>query len=787
MKTNMITTPTQTHLISLITKEVKQGNRIIFINKKGHVGLEFAIHTAFRHIKVMTFSELKEQKCSTGVFRFLNILASLLALMFNITQRVDTSSSITSLLDNIENVYRGINKEYSFLKFLHVTKFAHKYRFPRYAILIDVRDFAEDSKGVSLLYELVLKKKIQKSVLIVSQELAGVLCKSNSLRANSNTCYELTRDDLEVVSKNHGIHFTHVQEESVVLIQKLGLQFYIDNYHYIESLGMTPESNDGTTKKMERLVNTIIRYHHLDAEKTRNLFPLLEFSSFFPNAFTKLSIIKFENDQLKAENLTTACELSFIRQLSRKINTIPEYEFEKECFHVYFNERYCQDLQPSPEQIYCYFRKRYPFNYITALRVLKIDRSFVSYQEIQSLIIIGYYHDNISKGFAQVSQYQVDATRDSLAAGILMLYENFKRNALTSNNTNGVHIFDQLYTSNDMNDIAKCACYVLLLQVLKENYDLYPDINFSTILFRFKASILNISDDSLYFKYWGLHFKNQYIAFSLDDEQTDNVVARRFAYEIKLSKNNGSLNDFIKTNNLRGFDRIDLLSFSLGLSDAGATLKSLYEKSESSTIVKELARINYSAFLMENDLYDEACKLLQKTNSDLVKNINYDTYAGYCNNLFVSMLAAGNIGINSFDDKMGGLLESSISRSDRLIIETNLYSANLKFGMHISRSIAELTEIGKRGTRYTSFYALHNLLSYYYTVGDKEKFDEIYTSISVPKLLRTSTSFFAEKFKYMYNHIGKEDRLFDRSISVCEVPKGYFDLYIFSSIERWFE
>ena len=69
MKTNMITTPTQTHLISLITKEVKQGNRIIFINKKGHVGLEFAIHTAFRHIKVMTFSELKEQKCSTGVFR----------------------------------------------------------------------------------------------------------------------------------------------------------------------------------------------------------------------------------------------------------------------------------------------------------------------------------------------------------------------------------------------------------------------------------------------------------------------------------------------------------------------------------------------------------------------------------------------------------------------------------------------------------------------------------------------------------------------------------------------
>ena len=44
MKTNMIATPTQTHLISLITKEVKLGNRIIFINKKGHIGLEFAIH-----------------------------------------------------------------------------------------------------------------------------------------------------------------------------------------------------------------------------------------------------------------------------------------------------------------------------------------------------------------------------------------------------------------------------------------------------------------------------------------------------------------------------------------------------------------------------------------------------------------------------------------------------------------------------------------------------------------------------------------------------------------------
>lgn len=115
----------------------------------------------------------------------------------------------------------------------------------------------------------------------MSQDLASVLCKRDSLRANSNTYYELTRDDLQVVSKNHGIHFTPVHEESVDLIQKLGLQFYIDNYHYIESLGMTSESNDGTTKKMERLVNTIIRCHHLDAEETRNLFPLLEFSSFF--------------------------------------------------------------------------------------------------------------------------------------------------------------------------------------------------------------------------------------------------------------------------------------------------------------------------------------------------------------------------------------------------------------------------------------------------------------------------------------------------------------------------
>lgn len=339
--------------------------------------------------------------------------------------------------------------------------------------------------------------------------------------------------------------------------------------------------------------------------------------------------------------------------------------------------------------------------------------------------------------------------------------------------------------NDSLDNIATCASYVMLLQFLKENYINFPSISYSKVLSEFCAKILTISNKDNYSMYWQGHFKCQYIALSLEDEAANDRTARRFMNDIQKMRNDDNLCAYVAENHLRGFSRIDLLAFSLACDNAGDILQKLYLSSETSSILKELARINYSGYLIETEKYDEAEKVLQKVDMDFLKNINIDTYCGYLNNYYLVQLKRKKISIKKYLDAVSKLLQNDISCSDKYIIENNFASAHLMFHQDEECGVKRLKEILKKGNPYNRFYALHNLLAYYFTQNDSQNFEKIFSEIFLPKLLKSDTTLFHRKFKWMKENIGKTEFIYFKSNS--NDTSCYNQLYLMSPIERWFE
>ena len=134
---------------------------------------------------------------------------------------------------------------------------------------------------------------------------------------------------------------------------------------------------------------------------------------------------------------------------------------------------------------------------------------------------------------------------------------------------------------------------------------------------------------------------------------------------------------------------------------------------------------------------------------------------------------------------MEELICKDISYSDKLIIENNLSVAYLKDKAYADKGIEKLREILGNGNPYNRFLAIHNLLSFYFTKNDEIKFNDIYSQIFFPKLLLSDKTFFLNKFKWMKENIGQvtfKDFNHSPRVTAC-----YNELYLMSSIERWFE
>lgn len=783
-----ILSTTQAQFLDYINENTNRFNRIILYKHRGHFGSEYAIRSRFKNAEILNLKQLKSRKGKNLFFRIIHIAAAVIAFFFNERKTMDARTTITTVLNNMENIYLGIDKEKEYLKYLHIKKYARKDGKIKFFIRIEEKDIEtdEDVQCFRILTKLIKSKKINNTVLLVSGERINLMNLGINMEEGAIPIFQLTEADLVIIAKENEFEVTKKIGKNIDLIQKLGLQFFIDNYVHFDALSKIQADNFDWIQKMEWLINQINKRNE---STDRQLYSILEFSSFFENNFSKIDIQDFNNNVLDTKNLDIAQEMALITKERSSNYTIPTYYFSRTAFKIYFATRYISDLEPIPRLIYSYFREKYPFKYIPALNVLHVDSSFIDYKEKQSLTIIGYYFQNFERGVCNANDFLRLTTKGSTASLIIKLFEHFKYgtwgNSIIERLPEEISKLIDGLEQKTLDIIASCAAYVIILQILKEDYLSYPDIDFSEILGKFRAAILNIESIDDYHKYWQIHFRCQYIALSLEDENVNESTAKRFLDDVQENRKSENFRVYISENKLRGFSKIDLLAYSLGFNNAGKILQELYLNSERSSILKELARINYSAFLIENGDSSEAEKILREGNKSFLENINIDTYCGYVNNLYLAQLINGTINIDDFVMGIKDITGKSVNGNDKLIILNNLSVAYLKDGENANEGVNQLNENMKKGNAYNRFLAVHNLLAYYYTNNDSTHFNSVYNEILVPKLLLSDKTFFLSKLKWMKENIGQTSYE-DFSCNV-NVPQCYNQLYLFSTIERWFE
>lgn len=785
MKDNRnILSTTQTQFIDYVKGNLSKSNRIILYKHEGHFGLEYAMKSRFNNIEILNLEQLKMKTGKNILFRLVNIVAAIVAFILNEHKDIDARTTVSTILSNMENIYLGIDKEKEYLKYLHIKKFPCKSAKIHFAIRIDVKDIEteEDMQSLKLLCKLIKSWKISNTILLISGEKINLLSLGLQEEVTRIPVFKLQENDLILIARKNNIKITESIFQNIDIIQKLGLQFFLDNSGFFDALDQIPAEKFDWIQKMDWIVNQMIRKSDIT---NKQLYRLLEFSSFFDKYFTKIEIQNFNNDQLEAQNLNKANDLAIISQEKSSSYNIPTYSFKLDTFKMYFAKKYFFDLEPMPKMIFQYFRTNYPFVYIPALRVLQVDSSFVEHKEKQSLIIIAYYYQNIEKGACKYSDFISLVTKDSTAAMIIRLYEYFKKRIQNNEYVSELLNIVKKLKTNSLDTISTCAGYTLILQFLKENYILFPEISYSAILQDFLSAILDIENINNYNKYWKVCFMCQYIALSLEDESASKSSAKKFLNDINNIREEENFSVYIEENHLRGFSRMDLLSYSLGYDNAGEILRSLYLQSEESTILKELSRINYSSYLIENELFSEAEKLLKKGSAEFLSNINVDTYCSYFNNLYLAQWRNKTIDTEKYIKFIEKLIQENISYSDRLIIQNNLYTAYLMSGIDEKIGIEKLKESSINGNPYNRFFATHNLLSFFFVKNDKENFNCIYNKIFVPKLLLSDKTFFLTKFKWMKEHIGL--KTYDDFKSNLQVTACYKRLFLMGTIERWFE
>lgn len=774
---------TQSQFIDYIREHEKRSERIIFYKHEGHFGAEFAILSRYPKIELLSFKELKGCTGKKISFRILHILAAIGTFILNATQKADARTTVSTILANAENIYLGIDKEKEYLKYLKIKKFSHKYAKIKFVIRVEENDIETDADVtcLRLLCKFIESGRINNTFLLIASKQIELLNLGIEAKMQCIPLFQLSENDLSFIAKRKSIQINASVQKNIKLVRRFGLQFFIDNYIYFEALSEVQNQSFDWLQKMDWIITQMINRSDITG---RELYPLLEFVSFFEYQFSKVEIQKFQKNVLESDNLETAYKLAILGREKSSHYITPTYSYKIDSFKQYFSNKYKNDLRPLPEDIFTYFREFFPFDYLPALKVLQIDTSLLDYKAKQSLVVCGYYYRKIEKGYVNYKDYICYISRDSISIAVISMYEYFRNGQNGKLSIDVPEVIKKLQ-NDTLDSIATCASYVMLLQFLKENYIYYPLINYSDVLREFCAKILAIDTKDNYSTYWKGHFKCQYIALSLEDEGTDNRTARRFMDDIQKMRDDDNFCMYIKENHLRGFARIDLLSFSMAYDDAGNILQNLYVSSESSSIIKELARINYSGYLIEIEKYDEAEQILQKADLNFLENINIDTYCAYLNNYYLAQLNSKKISIKEYLYSVSKILQKDMSCSDKYIIENNWASAQLMLHQNDECGVQKLREIFEKGNPYNRFYALHNLLAYYFTTNDLQNFEEFYCEIFIPKLLRPDSTLFLRKFKWMKENMGKAAFTSFKN-KLNDIP-CYNQLYLMSPIERWFE
>lgn len=154
-------TATQKEFIRYIDDMIQSSQRIIFYKSNGHFGMDYAISSRFKHAKILNFKQLKKAKKKTYTFNILHILLAIISVILYLRKGLDIHGPISETIDNFENIFLGLEKEKSFLKYLGIKRFAFRYKKVRFVIRVDHGEIEnqKDIEALKLLCNLIKNKK----------------------------------------------------------------------------------------------------------------------------------------------------------------------------------------------------------------------------------------------------------------------------------------------------------------------------------------------------------------------------------------------------------------------------------------------------------------------------------------------------------------------------------------------------------------------------------------------------------------------------------------------------
>lgn len=630
---------------------------------------------------------------------------------------------------------------------------------------------ADEIKKVQLIKELIENKYIINTALIICEPLDF----PSSIVINKSAVYTIClNNDL----LNDIFNF-RVEDHYLKLLNVLGIEYA----EYIKDLDHSISVNNDLL--VQKFVKDMLLKSGYD--ENEKLLDFLKLCSLLFDVFT------YEDAENISEIKEICCEEELQKSINSKLieNSLPnEYKFFVEFLRKYYQEHaqfYSSDVK---RQILDYLKEKYPNQY-TDLALASILTSNSDTEKISLCLKSLYYKKNTTPIYKtnQILEYFLKTKYVTLLNFPLL---NNIYYSLDYSKENVKKLCTQSFEGlSDLNFLSAEDKLICMSNIAKVSYELLTQEFLKKIDACYRKLLRDIRISSTYKKYTS--FILDYLVFSTcieDNYETVQVTQRLVTY---LRKTSLSLETDIK------FSRLGNALFYNDYSEGLKLTEHAYHLSDGYPLERKYAAINYSCSLGMCGEYIEAHQILSKEFDNTLFMKNAISMSATNNYIIISYLSDLK-DVKWLVNKMYTLNEkmNDYVFSDQQIINNNLLAAYIEENIISNNDkIMELSNdiyLHKKDI-YHLFFTHHNMMVYYFLLGDKNAFEQERNLCIIPGLLAPYSAFFSAKADFLQENIHKTWNIRQLYLQLLDWGKYYpekkYSLYkypvLFGFIERWFE
>jgi hypothetical protein len=788
--------PIEKRIIHYINNFIQENmnTRIVKITTNSNISLLGYYQAELHSYEIITFSDLSSNKYTDNNLKFSGGTTFSLLPLKDIVSMLAPTSVLLTVLSTIIPSTTAINYQKQFKPIINGLKVnrtkAKTYK--KMTRIIIVEDYNKLSdKEFDLLktisYFIQAKQLLNIGIIIQCSEEEKW---DTSLMDIPSENFDITMEDLNFLTSNEIIFKPYVLQ----LAQKLGIPFF-EKYSDIIIRSIQASDEDYDTM-LQKIVDKMLAISHQQSQIDQGeLDNFLKYCSLFINSFTKFDIedvfdeksLNFLNPALQAKVLDNQQEDTYL--------------FMEEAIKLFFYNRARREV---PSQIvgklYKHINKNYPYEYIYLAHLVEMfsrDR-----EEIISAYIVAYCYTKKEGLFQQRLQLLSAISKYSPEYRYLECIEMFRDH--TSYEINMIkEMVESLLNNAKLSSLTVLAklCFYCSVAIYYYEHELNQSVleNLHNEIF---VSLNQLNENNCNnLPYWKNEFNMNLILlttvlknpYSKAKRNAQKSIGKMIEY-FELHKEK-EMKNYLKLLRLGNAIYPEDIEKGMLFTEKAFTLSM---GKEDWVVDHELSKINYSYSLIYLGQYSKAFELLKAKPSIDLSLINQDTQLSFKNNYWVAGRLSNRFSLPRVIKEFNGLLKEAgnSNSSDVMIIRNNAAAALLK--NNHEKAIEMLEYVISHGDSYHQFYALHNLLSFYFEAGDVDNYNHTIIKIkaSDDPLIQPFQSFFNDKFQIMLllmkeelTFTEKENRLLYIMNERYPSPGyAYFkNLILYGGIERWFE